>query len=140
MDTSHIPKTFWHSLSFCIVVGTLGIIFIAYRASSVSIEIANAKIVLSSTLSETKEIKSELEVENKRLISANRRLEEKIESLEKSGKIPKGSISIEELKTDIWKPFLGVPVPQAAMRTETVGNRLDALDAKIRSAEEAIKK
>lgn len=119
------------------VIGTLVLLVIAYKSSSVSIEIANTKIVLSSAISEVKQIKSELEVENKRLISANQSIEEKIESIEKSEKIPKGSILMKDLKTGIRKSAF---LPVASMEMEFYGARFEALDAKIRSAEEAIKK
>lgn len=59
MDTSNIPKSFWHALSFCMVTATLSIIFIAYRSSAVSIEIANAKISLSSAIGTVKDITSD---------------------------------------------------------------------------------
>ena len=75
MDISNIPKSFWHALSFCMIVATLGITFIAYRSSSVSLEIANAKITLSSALSTVKDIKSNLEEENQRLKRTNDELQ-----------------------------------------------------------------
>lgn len=84
MDTSTVPKTFWHALSFCMVVATLGLISIAYRASSVSIEIADAKINLSSALTTVKDIKGELERENERLKKANEELQAKVASLDKA--------------------------------------------------------
>lgn len=133
MDTSHIPKTFWHSLSFCMVVGTLGLLIIAYKASSVSFEIANAKIVLSSTISQAKEIKSELDAENKRLLALNQRLEEQISVLEKSGKIPKESRSLGELMRDITSPY-------AVHNLKSLESKIDKFETNIKSAQEAIQK
>jgi hypothetical protein len=49
------------------VSATFGIIVIAYKSSTVSIEIADAKINLSSAIVQVKDIKNELEIENKRL-------------------------------------------------------------------------
>ncbi|MFC1891590.1 hypothetical protein ACFLZT_04290 [Thermodesulfobacteriota bacterium] len=48
MDIQHIPKTFWHALSLAILIATVGLTYVAYRSSTVSIELANAKINLSS--------------------------------------------------------------------------------------------
>jgi hypothetical protein len=67
MKTLQIPKSFWHALSFCMVVATVGLVYIAYRLSSVSIEIADAKINLSAAPTTVKDIKSDLEAENVRL-------------------------------------------------------------------------
>jgi len=82
MDISTIPKTFWHALSLSVLVATGGLVFIAYQSSTVSIEIANAKIQLSSAISETKGIKSDLEMENERLRQAADELKSRIQSLE----------------------------------------------------------
>lgn len=81
MDISSIPKTFWHSISLAILTGTAGMVMIAYQSSSVSIEIANAKIQLSSAITETKDIKSDLQIENDKLRQATERLKQKINDL-----------------------------------------------------------
>jgi Skp family chaperone for outer membrane proteins len=133
MDTSHIPNTFWHSLSFCMVVSTVGLLVIAYKASSVSIEIANAKIQLSSAVSQTKEIKNDLEAESKRLVSANQLLQEKVGALEKSAKNPNSPIPIEELTKELRQPAFSGGEFKYKSGFET-------LDAKIRSAEDALRK
>ena len=136
MDTSNIPKTFWHSLSFCMVVGTVGLLVIAYKASSVSIEIANAKIELSSAVSQTKEIKTDLEAESKRLISAKRLFQENVDALAKSAKSSKSAFPIEELEE------LTEALRQPAFAEGEFKHKsgFEALDAKIRSAQEAIRK
>ncbi len=131
MDTSNVPKTFWYSLSFCMVAGTIGLLFIAYRASSVSIEIANTKIELLSAVSQTKEIKAALEAESKRLSSANRLFQEKVAALEKSTKNSPSALPIEELTKGLWQP---------AVMDLTYKVEFDTLDAKIKSAEGAIRK
>lgn len=82
MDISSIPKTFWHALSLSLLIATGGLVYIAYQSSTVSIEIANAKIQLSSAITETKGIKSDLEIENKRLRQAAEELSNKILLLE----------------------------------------------------------
>jgi len=83
MDISTIPRTFWHALSLSVLVATGGLVFIAYQSSSVSIEIANAKIQLSSAISETKGIKSDLEIENERLRQAAEELRARIQSMDR---------------------------------------------------------
>ena len=133
MDTSNIPKTFWHSLSFCMVVGTVGLLVIAYKASSVSIEIANAKIELSSAVSQTKEIKTDLEAESKRLISAKRLFQENVDALAKSAKSSKSAFPIEELTEALRQPAFA----EGEFKHKS---GFEALDAKIRSAQEAIRK
>lgn len=99
MDISSIPKTFWHALSLSVLLATGGLVYIAYQSSTVSIEIANAKIQLSSAITETKEIKSDLEVENERLRQAAEELKTKIrllENLVSSGSPP--SVTTETLR------------------------------------------
>lgn len=131
MDTSNIPRTFWLSLSFCMVVATLGLLFIAYRASTVTIEIANAKIELSSALSQAKEIKNDLEIEDNRIASEkNQFLKEKIDSLEKSEKVSKDSVPDKQIMMKAVR----------APKTQIYQRRFEELDAKIRAAQEAIKK
>lgn len=134
MDTSNIPKTFWHSLSFCMVAGTVGLLVIAYKASSVSIEIANAKIELLSAVSQTKEIKASLEAESKRLASSARTLPQRIDNTqERSAKSSSSAISI--------KPQIdGLQQTPLAVGDFKYQSEFEALDAKIKSAEEAIKK
>ncbi len=83
MEVTHIPKSFWHTLSICMLIATIGVVYIAYRSSSVSIEIANAKINLSSAIATTKEIKSDLEKENERLKMLNSELNAELQRAEK---------------------------------------------------------
>lgn len=74
MSIDNLPRVFWYALSFCMVTATLGLLLIAYRASTVTIEIADAKINLSSALSAVKEVKSNLQAENEKLLTANAEL------------------------------------------------------------------
>lgn len=48
MDIQSIPRTFWHSISLAILIVSAGLTHVAYKSSDVSIELANAKIDLSS--------------------------------------------------------------------------------------------
>lgn len=138
MEKAHIPKSFWHSLSFCMVIATLGLLYIAYASSSVSIEIANAKIELSSAISQAKDIKSDLVSENARLTNANKKLKEQLATLETEAIKSTTGISIEDLKSHgifgeknslIRKPFSAIEA-----------SRFDNLDKKILSAEQLIAK
>jgi hypothetical protein len=47
MEITNIPKSFWHAVSISIISLTFGFLFIAYRSTSISIEIANTKIALT---------------------------------------------------------------------------------------------
>ncbi|MBU4320888.1 MAG: hypothetical protein KJ739_07360 [Nitrospinae bacterium] len=125
MDISHIPRSFWHALSFCMVVATIGLLIIAYKSSSVSIEIANTKIELSSVITKTKEIRNELQIEDERLKQANKELQEKLKAPKLNEATSK--IMLEELK-------------KSGQRIEMSKERFKDLDAKIQSAEKAIKK
>lgn len=108
MDMANIPRSFWHALSFCMVAATLGLLYIAQSSSSVSIEIANAKIELSSAISQVKDIKSDLQAENIRLAEANLLLQEKIKKWEAAAKLNPGGTSLEDLNLG---EVLGRPSP-----------------------------
>lgn len=84
MTSSNIPRFFWISLSFCMIVATLGLLGIAWQSTSVSIEIANAKINLSRAISEVRQIKDELEMEQDRLIEEKEALNNLLSNLEKT--------------------------------------------------------
>ncbi|MCG2709048.1 MAG: hypothetical protein L6246_01835 [Thermodesulfovibrionales bacterium] len=107
------------------VVATIGLLIIAYKSSSVSIEIANTKIELSSVITKTKEIRNELQIEDERLKQANKELQEKLKAPKLNEATSK--IMLEELK-------------KSGQRIEMSKERFKDLDAKIQSAEKAIKK
>lgn len=157
MDMTNIPRSFWHALSFCMVAATLGLLYIAQSSSSVSIEIANAKIELSSAISQVKDIKSDLQAENIRLAEANLLLQEKIKRWEAAAKLNPGGTSIEDLNLG---EVLGSPSPivQEAIEQSPAGENPVVLnpsppiprimppndlykdiDAKIQSAEQYIR-
>ncbi|MCU7810838.1 MAG: hypothetical protein KZQ77_06330 [Candidatus Thiodiazotropha sp. (ex Notomyrtea botanica)] len=136
MDISSIPKTFWHALSLSVLLATGGLVYIAYQSSTVSIEIANAKIQLSSAITETKEIKSDLEVENERLRQAAEELKTKIrllENLVSSGSPP--SVTTETLRK--LKPLGG---ENAEIRTLIIQpDRFKEFDSRIEQAQQYLK-
>lgn len=61
---SNIPKVFWYSVSLCLLATTAILLYIAIKATSVKIEIANTKIELIQTTSELKSLNAKLELEN----------------------------------------------------------------------------
>ena len=138
MDIAHIPRSFWHSLSFCMVVATVGILYVAYTSSTVSIEIANAKIELSSAISKAKDIKSDLKIENTRLIDANENLKEKLKALETKAAKSSTGISVKDLKAH------GISGGKNSLFRKPFGDidssRFEELDEKIQSAEKLINK
>lgn len=83
MTPTNIPRFFWISLSFCMIVATLGLLGIAWQSTSISIEIANAKINLSKAISEVRQIKNELETEQERLMEEKRALNDLLNNLDK---------------------------------------------------------
>lgn len=137
MDMSNVPKSFWHSLSFCIVVATLGLLFIAYKSSSVSIEIADAKINLSSALVTAKEIKSDLEAENERLKKANEQFQMRISEI--SGELAKvGRDSTADLKELLKEKPLGEE--NTVVRKQVVDPELfKSLEAQIQQVQGTVK-
>jgi hypothetical protein len=66
------------------IVATLGLLGIAWQSTSVSIEITNAKINLSRAISEVRQIKDELEMEQDRLIEEKEALNNLLSNLEKT--------------------------------------------------------
>lgn len=139
MDISQIPRSFWHALSFCMVSATLGLLYIAHASSSVSIEIANAKIELSSAISQAKDIKNKLADENKRLVLANTLLKEKIQSLEEQATQSSKGISLEDLKSH------GIGGNGISDISRLITDPIDStwvkeLETKIDSAEQALRK
>ena len=96
MDTSNIPKTFWHSLSVAVLACTAMLLVIAYRSTDVSIRIANAKIDLKRGVAEVERLNKDLEAENERLKAAQDRLEQKYQEIERTLKRP-GTVRPEDL-------------------------------------------
>lgn len=75
MDISNIPKPFWYSVSFCIVFLTISFVVIAWKSTSLTIEIANAKVSLSQAATHT-------EIANKQLMNVAEELYEERAQLE----------------------------------------------------------
>lgn len=134
MDLAHIPRSFWHALSACMLMSTIGLLMIAYRSATVSIEIADAKINLSSAMATAKEIKSELQSENERLQAANEQLQKAVQdqlaTLTESQSTSKPAIDFKALSKSLANPAL-----KPAARTEL----FTRLDQKLLHAEQSLK-
>ncbi|MBA1145845.1 hypothetical protein H0Z60_02115 [Ectothiorhodospiraceae bacterium WFHF3C12] len=138
MDISHIPRSFWHAISFCLVTGTLGFLWIAYSATNVSLEIADAKIELSSAIAQAKDIRGELRADKSRLLEANELLREKIERLETMVDAKTGGLSLEDLKTN---GILGGDNSEIRKLIKDPSSEgFEDLDKKIQDAEQLIDK
>ncbi|MCG7865842.1 MAG: hypothetical protein JAY74_05640 [Candidatus Thiodiazotropha taylori] len=110
MDIQHIPRTFWHALSIAVIVVSSGLTYIAYRSSNVSIELANAKINLSSevasstialnaALDEAKKAKTEAESKYTKLLEKHEALKEQLASIEEKAKTDSAlKMSLEKIK------------------------------------------
>jgi hypothetical protein len=128
MNLEAIPKFFWYALSVCALIATMGLVVIAWRSASVSIEIANAKISLSSAVEQTDQIKRELQAENERLRNAARELEQKVALLEKQTKLAAagtgGKVAVPDL-SDLKQ------VTSQVSAAPVSADRFKALDARI---------
>ncbi|MGS2718906.1 hypothetical protein ACVBE9_12080 [Eionea flava] len=103
MNGLNIPRSFWHSVSLCLVSSIVVLLLIAYRSSSVSIEISSAKVHLSSAVQEAKVISGQLEKERDSLIKANDSLKEMI--ITKNIEISSMSnLSCEEIESKMCMP------------------------------------
>ena len=81
METSQIPRTFWHAVTVSLLAATLVLLYIALKSTSISIEIANAKINLNTAISETEQLNQELREQNEALLAAKEELERKYDEL-----------------------------------------------------------
>jgi septal ring factor EnvC (AmiA/AmiB activator) len=131
METSNIPRFFWIALSFCMVVATLGLLGIAWQSTSVSFEIADAKITMSSALADVKEIKSDLEIENKRLIEEKESLENLLSELkETTENSPDNPEKI--LESFFTGKTSSTPTTEIEKRLHDVTSKIDAIEKTIR--------
>jgi len=136
MDISTIPRTFWHAISVSVLTATGGLVFIAYQSSTVSIEIANAKIQLSSAITETKGIKSDLEMENERLRQAAEELKTRIHTLEQLASSGLSSSATAEAISKL-QPLSS---ENAEIRTMSISpERFKEFDTRIEQAQQYLK-
>jgi hypothetical protein len=127
MNLEAIPKFFWYALSVCALIATMGLVIIAWRSASVSIEIANAKISLSSAVEQTDQIKRELQAENERLRNAARELEQKVALLEKQTRLAAAGIGGKVVMPDLS----GLKQATSQVSAAPISDRFKAIDARI---------
>ena len=77
----NIPKLFWYSLSIAILVVSIGLTYIAYKSSNVTIELANTKINLTSEIASTA-LKAALEDAKKAKFEAEEKYKELLNKYE----------------------------------------------------------
>lgn len=152
MDIQHIPKTFWHALSIAVLVVSAGLTYIAYRSSTVTIELANAKINLSSevasstialrsALGEAKDAKADAEKKYDALLMQHERLQERLEQFKSTADAEESVKSSFERLIESCPDCINLqPLPQSLPLTDFDQNinkaqasleRLEALNKKI---------
>ena len=140
VNSSNIPTSFWHVLSLCIFISTVTVLYISVRSNNVSIEFANAKITLSSALSDVKIVKAQLEDKNNQLSKSISLLQNKLASIEaKVTNDPTNKISwgdIKKITTVAGKPFVWADTSKEVLSQEEFAD----IDAKIQSVEKSILK
>ncbi len=132
METSNIPRFFWISLSFCMVVATLGLLGIAWQSTSISIEVANTRINLSTALSDMRDIKSELELENEKLLNEKESLRDLLHDLENTSKTSNNKP--EEILQSYFMTH-----QSSSNGNEYRQKRLETLDKQIKTLEKTLK-
>lgn len=132
METSNIPRFFWISLSFCMVVATLGVLGIAWQSTSISIEVANTKINMSTALSDMRDIKNELELENEKLLNEKKSLRDLLHDLETAYQAPNNEP--EEILQSYFMTH-----QSSSNVEEHRQKRLETLDKQIKTLEKTLK-
>jgi len=134
----NIPKFFWYSVSFAILIVSIGLTYIAYRSSTVTIELANTKINLSSevasstialngAIEEAKKIKQEAEDKYSQLLDEYERLKAQLTNIKEQSKKASSSIN----KDLIEKLTIKSPEPQIS--------QFEKFDSNISIAEKSLK-
>ena len=139
MDIQYIPKTFWHALSIAVLIVTIGLTYIAYRSSSVSIELADAKInltkevttstiALSEALEEAKRAKADAEKKYDEVVNINENLRTTIAELREQ---PITDAQVRE-RLDTIK----VPEIEQKLSFETFDSRVDTVQQSLKNIDE----
>ncbi len=136
LSKANIPAFFWYAIGVALLSATLGVLAIAYRSSSVSIEIADAKISLSGAISETEDLARKLEKENAELRHAREEVEKKVKELQAivDARGPAPKLTPEELKT-LSTFAKNLPPPEPAERFSAVQTDLRNLRDKVKKTE-----
>lgn len=133
MNLSNAPKFFWAALSASMLLLTGGVLMIAYRATSVSVEFADAKVQFADDKIEVSRIVTEAKVQiedlqhqNQALQQAKAELEKRIASLSASapGRTNAGVSRAELVEVSEVLSNLTKTIPP----TEKLGSTLRRLD------------
>jgi hypothetical protein len=114
MYLGNIPKVFWYSLSACMLAVTFGFLYLAYKATSVSVEIAHTKVELLNAAREIKE--------------ANKELAAKEVEIQKTV-VDVGNSTTRPYLTDEIKRDLEIAMP----KTSDINRRLDDVQQQLKS-------
>ena len=136
MEISHIPRPVWHalgwSLSFAILVLSASFAWITYHSSSISVEIANAKITVVQAqartriaIAETTQIAKALKRQEQERMSATSALREEFGAL--GTKMT--AASIERLLKTVELKIL--PMPTASENLDRIISELENVDASL---------
>jgi hypothetical protein len=135
MDLQHAPKFFWAALSTSMLMLTGGLLLIAYRANSVSIEFADAKVQLaqdkievSQAATETKALLEQLQAQNKQLLAAKTELETRIQNLSGGGP---GTNSVATAKPQMLYALSNVTLSLPPKKIEEDIQKLDRIQQNI---------
>jgi hypothetical protein len=91
LNETGIPKFFWYTVSFVILVGSIMLLWLSYKSQSISIEVADTKIQLITSINQVEKTYETLRThENK--------ISERIKELNKAHTRP--SVTEPELKID----------------------------------------
>ncbi|NMC49775.1 MAG: hypothetical protein GYA47_10185 [Desulfovibrio sp.] len=158
LERPNIPVFFWYSLSVCMLLATAVLLIIAYRSSSISIEVASAKINLSSAIESVKDAKQQLEEQNAILQEKYKKLHEEYSSLvEKMNDDKKQETKIPvpggDVNSDMFQGKRGIPLDEMRKMREKIAalalegtissqfsDQLKNLDSKIARAERDVAK
>jgi preprotein translocase subunit SecF len=89
MNLENAPRFFWAALSVSLLMLTAGLLLLAYRASSVSVEFADAKvqfandkIEVAEIVADTKSQIEQLQMQNQELLTVKSNLEARLRQLQ----------------------------------------------------------
>jgi hypothetical protein len=144
MNLDHAPRFFWAALSLSLVLLTGGLLLMAYRASSVSVEFADAKlnfandkITVAGIVSDTKAQIESLQRQNQELETAKTNLEAQLAHLSLTAAATNSAMVLRPEIAEVSKNLSNVSrtlPPQNKLATdigrlETIQKRLTKVSA-----------
>lgn len=137
MDTSNIPRFFWYTVSVCIFAVTFGVLYLAYRSTSVSIEVANVKIELSAAAADLEGINRELEEKNNVLAETRAELERREKNLaELVSSTSARTIEVDEIRKLVLLANTKVVMP----KTKIPNEKFKTLDKRLNTVQKVVRK